>query len=236
MNLDQKLSNKTFLTCKEALEISNEINANPKIVGEKATSKSIKITDCEFGEFGKFNALNSTQNSIEIFEAIKPYIDIHQRINCEKLLEISKIYSTQSIRSCLKEFDIKVKNCSLGLFREKSEKKLFLKVKTWVENENGKVVFSKENNESLDMIAKSGSIKRASEILDINYKKCWTHLKIFEKSMGEKIALSRRGTGDDSGTRINKKALSWIDKYKKFQKSVDEFANKEFERIFFDEK
>lgn len=238
--IDIRLKDVTNLRCKEALEISDELGVLPADVGKAATDANIRIKECLFSEFGKQQESNHQTDidslDIELFEILKPYMDIHRRVDCKDLLSLSKDYGVESIRECLKEFDIRVKNCSLGFFKEKSDKKLFLKVKTWVEDECGNTVFSKESNDSLDMIAKTGSIKKASEILDINYKKCWLNLKSFEKSMGEKIALSKRGSGEDAGTIMNKKALDWIDKYKRFQRAVNEFSNEKFNEIFFDNK
>ncbi|NLY04415.1 MAG: hypothetical protein GXZ15_06255 [Campylobacter sp.] len=235
MILDDKFSELTTITCEDALNISKELNIAPNEVGKVATLKDIRIKDCLFGEFGKFSKAEGASGHINLYELIKPHMDIHRRVSCSLLLELSQEYGVENIRGCLEEFGVKVKSCSLGLFKEKSEKKLFLNVKTWVENESGEVIFSKDSNQSLDMIAKTGSIQKASDLLDINYKKCWTHLKNFEKSMGEKVALTRRGAGDDAGTIMNKKALDWVDKYKNFQRAVDEFATEKFNEIFFED-
>lgn len=47
---------------------------------------------------------------------------------------------------------------------------MVVKTKIWIENSDGELLFGKGKTEVLDVIDQTGSIKKAAELLDMNYK------------------------------------------------------------------
>lgn len=119
------------------------------------------------------------------------------------------------------------------LFSDKGEK-MIVKTKTWIENSEGELLFGKGKTQVLEVIAQVGSIAKAAEILGMNYKKCWTHLKILAQNLDEELVNTKRGGKEDAGTTLNPRAYELINAYKQLQRDIEEYANKRFKELFLD--
>lgn len=219
------------LSCENAFKISDSLGVGPNKVGKTASEIGVKIIDCELGQFGEFKYENG-DSSIEAYEALKPFIDENNKINCHDAREVAKDFDFKTIRATLKSHKIDVKYCKLGCFREKQGKKFSLKTKIWIENSDGELLFGKGKTEVLDVISKTGSIKAASEVLNMNYKKCWTHLKILETNFNDELFITRPGGGKNAGTELRPKAYELMEAYKQLEREIEEFSNKRFKELF----
>lgn len=229
--IEEKKDKEGKISCKNALEIASKTAISPLKVGEVASKLGVKITDCELGEFGKLEL--GTASAALYDERFKKLLDEKRRIFCKDGLEVAKDVCPKTIRATLKNFNIGVKYCELGCFKEKKSKKMVVKTKIWIENGDGKMLFGKGKTEILEAIDEVGSIKRASEILDMNYKKCWSHLKVLEDNLKEELFLTKQG---GSGTELLPRTLELIAAYRELQKEIEEFANKRFKELFLTKK
>lgn len=227
-----KYSKDGKLKCGVSFKIADKTGIDIEKVGKKANEMGIRINECELGQFGKFRYEISSSNP-ENLAKLEPLLDEKRRIFCKDAREIaSSGVGLKSIRATLRESNIDVKYCQLGCFKEKKGKKMEVKLKIWIENSDGELLFGKGKTEVLDTIDKVGSIKKASEVLDMNYKKCWTHLKILEKNFGEELFETRQGGGENAGTTLKPKAHKLIEAYKILEKDVAEFTEKRFKELF----
>ena len=225
-NEDKKLS------CAAAFKIAKELDIDISEVGKKADEMGIKISNCELGQFGKFKH-DIPNDDVEIFLKIKPFLDEKNRINCIDARNIAKqTKGFKAIRGVLKSHKIDVKYCKLGCFKEKKGKKVVVKTKIWIENSDGELLFGKGKTEVLDVIDQTGSIKKAAELLDMNYKKCWNHLKILEKNFDIELFETKPGGGKGAGTSLKPKAHELMKAYKQLQADIEEFSNKRFKELF----
>ena len=93
------------------------------------------------------------------------------RVFCKDAREMAAANGgLKTMRSTLRDYGFDVKYCQLGCFKEKKGKKMRVKTKTWIENDEGELIFGK-GKRVLDVIAEVGSISKAAEILGMNYKK-----------------------------------------------------------------
>jgi len=153
----------------------------------------VKIDNCELGQFG---GLENGRGKYTVMTQLKQMTDEKGRILCKDARDAAVGVGLKTIRGALKDYKIDVKYCQLGCFKEKKGKKMRVKTKTWIENDEGELIFGKGKTEVLDVIAEVGSISKAAEILGMNYKKCWNHLQILQKNLKEELFTTKQGGGN----------------------------------------
>ncbi len=217
------------LTCAQAYKISAKTKIPIREVGERAKDMGIRISDCGLGQFGK---LEKGEYSKEAHERLKPFIDERNKVKCKIARELSAGVGLKNMRKTLETANVDVIYCELGCFKEKRRTRLYLKTKTWMENEKKELLFGKGKTEVLIEIARVGSIAKAAENLGMNYKKAWSHIKLLQKNLDDILVITQKGGGSESGTTLTPLANEYINKYKQLQKEVEDFANKRFKELF----
>ncbi|MBE2984124.1 LysR family transcriptional regulator [Campylobacter sp. RM9344] len=226
----EKFKNKNGrLDCGVAFKIADKLQVDVALVGDTATQMGVKIDACELGQFGK---LPLEFGSVMAYKNLQPMLDEKCRITCKDARDAAKGVGMKKIRSTLRDYNIDVKYCQLGCFKEKKGKKMIVKTKTWIENSEGELLFGKGKTEVLEVIAESGSIVKAAEILGMNYKKCWTHLQILAKNLDEDLVNTKQGGGGSAGTTLNPRAYELINAYKQLQRDIEDYANNRFKELF----
>ena len=218
------------LDCKDAYKISAKSKTPIDEVGQIAKDIGIRIAGCELGQFGK---LKGTGEYSEVAEdKLKQFLDDKNRVTCKDARDQAGGVGLKKIRGTLKEKKIDVTYCELGCFKEKKRARLYLKTKTWIENENAELLFGKGKTEVLELIEQEGSIAKAAEKLGMNYKKAWTHVKILQKNLDDVLVESHKGGGDQGGSKLTPKADEFIKSYKELQKDIEIYANERFKELF----
>ena len=189
----------------------------------------IRISECGLGQFGK---LTKGEYSKDVYEKLKPFLNGENKITCAKARSIASGVGLKMLRGTLEVKNIDVNFCELGCFKEKKRTRLYLKTKTWIENEKKELLFGKGKTEILLEIEKTGSISKAAQNLDMNYKKAWSHIKLLQSNLDDTLVITQKGGGADSGTTLTLLASEYIDKYKQLQKEIEEFANQRFKELF----
>ena len=111
--------------------------------------------------------------------------------------------------------------------------RLYVKTKTWIENDRQELLFGKGKTEILELIEQEGSIAKAAEKMGMNYKKAWTHVKILRENIADELVVPQKGGGGKGGTVLTPKAGELIRKYRQLQEEIETFANKRFKELFF---
>ena len=112
--------------------------------------------------------------------------------------------------------------------------KLQVRTKTWIENDQGELLFGKGKTEILELIEAEGSIAKASEQLGMSYKKAWTHIKILQENIADELVVAKKGGGGRGGTTLSPHARELVAKYRQLQEEIEAFANRRFQELFFD--
>ena len=111
-----------------------------------------------------------------------------------------------------------------------------VRVKVWIEDENKNLIFGSGKTEILEYIEQTGSIAKAAKLLDMNYKKAWSHIKILEELIEDDLVLTKKGQASDSGTKLTEKAQELIHLYKILDEDIKEYSTKRFKELFLDKK
>jgi molybdate transport repressor ModE-like protein len=218
------------LDCKDAYKISAKSKTPIGEVGQYAKDIGVRISACELGQFGSLKGTGEYSEKAE--NKLKPFLDDKNRVTCKAARDQAGGIGLKKIRGTLKEKNIDVTYCELGCFKEKKRSRLYLKTKTWIENQDGELLFGKGKTEVLELIESEGSIAKAAEKLGMNYKKAWTHVKILQKNLDDVLVESQKGGGEQGGSKLTPKADEFINSYKRLQKDIETYANERFKELF----
>jgi molybdate transport repressor ModE-like protein len=228
--IKESLNSEGKLTCAQSYKISAKLKIPVSKVGQRAKELDIRITDCGLGQFGK---LEKGEFSKEAYERLKPFVNENNKIRCKEARGVAGGgVGLKTLRGTLESKNIDVIFCELGCFKEKRRTRLYVKTKTWMENEKRELLFGKGKTEILLEIEKTGSISRAAENLGMNYKKAWSHIKLLQQNLEDTLVETKKGGGEDAGTKLTPKATEYITKYKQLQREIEEFANERFKELF----
>jgi molybdate transport repressor ModE-like protein len=217
------------LTCANAYKIAHKLRLSPEEVGRRSRDLEVRITACDLGQFGK-QPLGELNESVR--EELRAQADPEGRITCKAARTLAEKSSLKTVRTAIKNGGPEVIYCQLGCFTEKRRTRFFLKTKSWIENQNGDLLFGKGKTEILEMIRQYGSISAAAEKLGMSYRKAWSHIKILQKNLDDTLVIPRQGGGERGGTTLTPRALEYIDKYRQLQQEIEEFANERFKELF----
>lgn len=105
------------------------------------------------------------------------------------------------------------------------------KIKIWIEDREGNLVFGGGKTQILELIDETGSISEASKKAGMNYKKAWSHIKILQEYIDDELVIVNKGR-NSGGTKLTPKAKELVENFKTLRKDVREFSSKRFEELF----
>ena len=66
----------------------------------------------------------------------------------------------------------------------------------------------------------------------MNYKKAWSHIKILEEYIEDDLVITKKGRGEDSGTKLTFKAKELINLYKTLDEDIKNYSKQRFKELF----
>ncbi len=220
------------INCATLMGIARRLGISPERVGEVADEAGFRIKDCELGQFGDKPVDEFDE---EVYRDLKNHADIKGRVTCFHAWAVAKKYGLKRVRSTIKSSDIGVIYCQLGCFREKKRPRLRVKTKLWIENKRIGMVLGKGKVEILELIDRSGSISSVAKQIGVSYKKVWDHIQVLERNMGKRFVITFRGR-NSGGSVITDEAKELIEKFRRLQDDVEEYANRRFVELFYDDR
>ena len=107
-----------------------------------------------------------------------------------------------------------------------------VKVKVWLEDDNRNLVFGSGKNEILKYVELTGSISKAAQKVGMNYKKTWSHIQVLENYIEDKLVITKKGRGEDSGSKLTPKAKELIELYNQLNEDIKNYSQNRFEELF----
>ena len=90
-----------------------------------------------------------------------------------------------------------------------------VKYRFWFEEDNG-YVFGKGAYQLLKLVEEYGSIRKASEKMEMSYRHAWGIIKEIEKNLKMKVVITSRGGKNGGSTKLTEEAHELIKKYEKY--------------------
>ena len=95
------------------------------------------------------------------------------------------------------------------------------KFKLWLSTKKAEGVFGDGKWRLLKAIESTGSLKAASTMLGISYRKAWGDLKKAEQHLGVKLVERERGGNKGGRTGLTKEGKKWVRAYGEFRKDIE---------------
>ncbi len=111
-------------------------------------------------------------------------------------------------------------------------KKLAVKSKVWIEDENGGAVFGAGRLYILQAVAKSGSIHSAAAELRMSYRAVWGKIRATEKRLGRALLEKKTGGVQGGGSVLTPFAMEIIMRFEKLQIFTRDSADELFHDLF----
>ena len=105
------------------------------------------------------------------------------------------------------------------------------KLKVWVFF-GDTVKFGQGRAALLRLIDELGSIKQAVDRFEMSYRNAWGYLRELEKAAGFRLLERQPGGSRASGTRLTAKGREFLDRYDRFERSLEESVARCFDRTF----
>ncbi|PAF52205.1 LysR family transcriptional regulator [Helicobacter sp. 13S00477-4] len=105
------------------------------------------------------------------------------------------------------------------------------KIKIWLEDEKGKMIFGDGKANLLLKIDELGSISKAASACGIDYKKAWNHIDVLEQSIKE-VIIKKKGGRYGGGSELTLKGKELVSSYKKLREILNKECQKYYEKIF----
>ncbi len=104
------------------------------------------------------------------------------------------------------------------------------KIKLWLEVD-GEVVFGSGRVALFEAIEETGSIKQASEKINMSYRAAWGKVKATEERLGLKL-VQRQAGGRNSGAELTPKGKELLQIYRKYKQNVAAVIDDSFPDFF----
>jgi molybdate transport system regulatory protein len=113
-------------------------------------------------------------------------------------------------------------------------RKLVVKSKIWIEDEQGDVVFGSGRLHILGAIEKHGSILAAAKELGMSYRAVWGKIKATEERLGRPLLTKRTGGKSGGGSELTAFAKALVERFRHLENLIMATSDTLFQGIFMD--
>ena len=111
-------------------------------------------------------------------------------------------------------------------------RKLSVKSKIWIEDENGKVVFGSGRLRILNAIEEHGSILAAAKALGMSYRAVWGKLRATEERLGQPLLRKQTGGAHGGGSQLTPFAKTLVERFQQLEDLSRSTADAFFRGVF----
>jgi molybdate transport system regulatory protein len=113
-------------------------------------------------------------------------------------------------------------------------KKIVVKSKVWIEDENGAMIFGDGRVQLLNAVDKSGSLLSAAKELRMSYRAAWGKIKATEERLGRRLLISRAGGNSGGGSQLTPFGKALVERYRHLKNLCSKTSDTFFEDLFID--
>ena len=115
-------------------------------------------------------------------------------------------------------------------------KKVFVKSKVWLEDNEGRIIFGLGRMRILRAIDRCGSLNAAAKDLKMSYRAVWGKIKVTEDALGKPLLVKNQGGSAGGGSTLTPYAYTLMERYLELSRIIDTQADDLFESGFLDPK
>ena len=112
----------------------------------------------------------------------------------------------------------------------KQMKQLRVRFKLWLSSEGAEGAFGDGKWRLLKSIDAEGSLRTASRLLHISYRKAWGDLRKAEECLNVPLVEKRRGGIQGGQTVLTEQGKKWVDAYTRFRSDIEKATEKAYEK------
>jgi molybdate transport system regulatory protein len=101
---------------------------------------------------------------------------------------------------------------------------LKIKVKIWLDDENGDCIFGDGRLALIKAVEETGSLHAASAKLGMSYRKAWGLIRKIEQRTGLKILERQTGGIKGGGSSLTENMKEFVREYEKKRREIDRYA------------
>jgi molybdate transport system regulatory protein len=114
-------------------------------------------------------------------------------------------------------------------------RKMVIKMKIWVEDEAGQMVFGPGRMNILEAVGKHGSILAAAKELGMSYRAVWGKIKASEECLGRALVIKHIGGHRSGGSELTVFGKTLVENFWRLQTAIRETSEALFQGLFVDE-
>ena len=114
-------------------------------------------------------------------------------------------------------------------------RKLTVKSKVWIADQNGDVVFGAGRLRILGAIEENGSILAAAKALGMSYRAVWGKIKARGGRLGQPLLTKRTGGSQGGGSQLTPYAKALIKRFRYLENLIKKTSDTLFQGVFLDE-
>jgi molybdate transport system regulatory protein len=116
--------------------------------------------------------------------------------------------------------------------KDSKPKKLAIKSRVWIEDEEGKIVFGAGRLRIFELVEAHGSILAAAKELHMSYRAVWGKIKATEERLGQPLVRRKPDGTTRGGSELTPFAGTIMDGFRQLQSKLEKEADLLFENIF----
>jgi molybdate transport system regulatory protein len=113
-------------------------------------------------------------------------------------------------------------------------RKLVVKVKTWIEDEDGQMVFGPGRISILEAVDRGGSILAAAKELGMSYRAVWGKIKTSEECLGQPLVRKHIGGPHGGGSELTGFGKALVECFRQLQTVTRTTSDALFRGLFMD--
>ena len=103
--------------------------------------------------------------------------------------------------------------------------------KVWLERD-GEPVFGDGKADLLETIDEAGSLRAASDALEISYRALWGRLRGMEQRLGVTLVARTAGGAGGGSAQLTPDGRELLDQYRRFRDGLNEIVDERFGEVF----
>lgn len=113
---------------------------------------------------------------------------------------------------------------------KKAPKKLFIRSKVWIEDQDGNVVFGLGRIKILKAVDRLGSLHAAAKELKMGYRAIWGRIRATEERLGELLLVRTIGGSSGGGSQLTPFARMLLDQFEELHREIRRHSDRQFQQ------